>query len=58
MKNLRRYFEDLFWYEKGAAAVEYGLLISCIAAVIAVSVGLFGGAVQQLYQNAVDSFPK
>jgi Flp pilus assembly pilin Flp len=49
MKTLKSFFRDLFVHEKGASAVEYALLISCIAAVIAVSVQLFGEAVAGLY---------
>lgn len=40
--------------ERGASAVEYGLLVSGIAAVIAVTVYLFGGQVTGLFHNTCD----
>jgi pilus assembly protein Flp/PilA len=42
--------------EVGASAVEYGLLISGIAAVIAVAVYLFGGTVLGLFEDTCDTF--
>jgi Flp pilus assembly pilin Flp len=50
MKSLRHFSRDLLVDESGGSAVEYALLISCIATVIAGSVTLFGGAVQSLFQ--------
>ena len=42
--------------ESGASAVEYGLLIAGIAAVIVAAVFLFGqGIFQELFQNTCDS---
>ena len=42
--------------ERGASAVEYGLLIAGIAAVIVAAVFLFGqGIFQELFQNTCDS---
>ncbi|PKW27170.1 Flp family type IVb pilin [Phycicoccus duodecadis] len=38
--------------ETGATAVEYALMASLIAVAIVVSVGLFGGSVLGLFQNA------
>lgn len=38
--------------ERGASAVEYGLLISGIAAIIVTAVFLFGGAVNDLFVNS------
>ena len=35
--------------DKGATAVEYGLMVAFIAAVIAVAVGFFGTAVAALF---------
>lgn len=37
--------------EKGATAVEYGLMVAMIAAAIIVSVGLFGEEVLALFQE-------
>ena len=58
MKTFICFFPDFFSNETGAAAVEYALLISCIAAVIAGSVGVFGASVLKLYQDAASIFPK
>lgn len=41
--------------EGGASAVEYGLLIAGVAAVIAAAVFLFGGSVLGLFQETCDS---
>lgn len=40
--------------EDGATAVEYGLLIALIAAVIIVVVGLLGEQIQEAFQSVVD----
>jgi pilus assembly protein Flp/PilA len=40
--------------EKGASAVEYGLLIALIAAVIVVAVILLGTAVSDVFQDTAD----
>ena len=42
--------------DRGATAVEYALLASLIAAVIAVAVGVLGQALIPLFQAAVDGF--
>jgi pilus assembly protein Flp/PilA len=36
--------------EEGATAVEYGIMVALIAAVIIVAVGLLGGYVNQAFQ--------
>jgi pilus assembly protein Flp/PilA len=42
--------------ERGASAVEYGLLVAGIAAVIVAAVFLFGqGVFSELFQNTCDS---
>lgn len=43
--------------ERGATAVEYGLMASLIAVVIVVAVMAFGGSVNGLFQLAVDKTP-
>ena len=58
MPNLRHFLHDFYFDDKGAAAVEYALLISGIAAVVATSIFLVGGTVQKFYQDAVAIFPK
>jgi pilus assembly protein Flp/PilA len=37
--------------ERGASAVEYGLLIAGIAAVLALTIYAFGGTVNNLFKN-------
>ena len=41
--------------ERGASAVEYGLLIAGIAALIVVVVFAFGGVIQNIFQTTCDS---
>jgi pilus assembly protein Flp/PilA len=43
--------------EKGATAVEYGLLVALIAAVIVVVVGLLGGEINAAFQTIVNALP-
>ena len=51
-KILRLYLK-LKYSEKGATAVEYGLLVALIAAVIVGVVGLLGTAVQGAFQTVL-----
>ncbi|GAA1739249.1 Flp family type IVb pilin [Aeromicrobium alkaliterrae] len=37
--------------EKGATAVEYGLLVALIAIIIVAGVGLFGGALNTFFSD-------
>ncbi|PWN03534.1 Flp family type IVb pilin [Nocardioides silvaticus] len=37
--------------ERGASAVEYGLLVALIAIIITVGVGLFGGALNNFFTD-------
>jgi pilus assembly protein Flp/PilA len=48
MKKLISFFKD----EEGATAVEYGLLVALIAAVIVATVALLGTRIEQAF-NAV-----
>lgn len=41
--------------ERGASAVEYGLLIAGIAALIVVVIFLFGGALNGVFQDTCNS---
>jgi pilus assembly protein Flp/PilA len=43
--------------EKGATAVEYGLLVALIAAVIVGTVLILGGQIQAAFQTIVDALP-
>jgi len=51
--KLEQYITD----ELGATAVEYAIIVSLIAAVIAVSVGILGFKVEKIFINAVTMFP-
>jgi len=52
--NLRRLARRASRSEVGASAVEYGLLVVLIAAVIVGVVGVFGLAVQDQFQAFLD----
>jgi pilus assembly protein Flp/PilA len=41
--------------DEGASAVEYGLIVFAIAALITVAVVAFGGAVKGLFQSSCDT---
>lgn len=41
--------------DEGASAVEYGLIVFAIAAVIALAVFSFGGAVRGLFQDSCNT---
>ncbi len=41
--------------EDGASAVEYGLLVAGIAALIVAVVFVFGGVIQSAFQNTCDT---
>ncbi|MBO0980867.1 Flp family type IVb pilin [Microbacterium sp. SD291] len=43
--------------EEGATAVEYGLIVALIAAVIIAVVILLGGEIRQAFQTIVDGIP-
>ena len=47
MKKLIRFFKE----ENGATAVEYGIMVAAIAAVIIVTVITLGGQVSNSFQN-------
>jgi len=43
--------------EKGATAVEYGLLVGLIAVAIIVTVGLLGGKLNDLFTSVTNKLP-
>lgn len=47
----RCWFEDRIDSDRGASAVEYGLLVGLIAAVIVVAVGVLGGTLKGIFTN-------
>lgn len=40
--------------DEGASAVEYGLLVAAIAALVVIIVFALGGVVQEVFQNTCD----
>ena len=46
--------QNRFRSEKGATAVEYGLMVALIAVVIIVTVGLLGGNLNNIFNNVKD----
>ncbi len=50
-------FERLARDDSGATAVEYGLILGGIAAVIIVTIYVFGSKVNNLYANTATSWP-
>jgi pilus assembly protein Flp/PilA len=51
MEKMIRFFKD----EEGATAVEYGLIVALIAAVIVVIVGVLGGKISAAFQKISDA---
>jgi len=49
MKKLMAGFNRFWKEEEGATAVEYGIMVALIAAVIIVSVGLIGNNLDQTF---------
>jgi pilus assembly protein Flp/PilA len=50
---MRRFFKD----ESGVSAVEYAILMSCIAVAICSAVGIFGQGVKGLYTDSNSKIP-
>ena len=53
MERLIKFFKE----EEGATAVEYGIMVALIAAIIVVVVGLLGSQVSTAFQSVVDNMP-
>lgn len=51
---MKQMLKNLFWEEEGASAVEYGLLVALIAAVIIGVVTTLGTTIQGKFQKVVD----
>ncbi|TFV89537.1 Flp family type IVb pilin [Blastococcus sp. CT_GayMR16] len=49
--------KDRMREEKGATAVEYGLLVGLIAVAIIVTVGILGGQLNGLFTTITDALP-
>jgi pilus assembly protein Flp/PilA len=53
LKNLKKLLKD----DRGATAVEYGLIVAAIAGLIIVVVFLLGGKVNNAFQNVANHMP-
>ncbi|MFI7063282.1 Flp family type IVb pilin [Kribbella sp. NPDC050124] len=56
MRQLLRFGSQAAHGDRGAAMVEYGLLLMLIAIVVVPALILFGPAIAQLYTDVVGSF--
>ena len=50
------WLREHFTREEGATAVEYGLIVALIAAIVIGIVGLLGGQVSSAFQGMCDAF--
>jgi pilus assembly protein Flp/PilA len=57
LQILRGSLAERFETEEGATAVEYGLLVALIAAVIVGIVAILGGQIAAAFQAIVDALP-
>jgi pilus assembly protein Flp/PilA len=57
LQVLRGDFMDHFDNEEGATAVEYGLLVALIAAVIVATVALLGVRIDAAFKTVLDKMP-
>jgi pilus assembly protein Flp/PilA len=55
--SLIAFAKDRMREEKGATAVEYGLLVGLIAVAIIVTVGLLGDQLNTLFTTITDALP-
>jgi pilus assembly protein Flp/PilA len=55
--SLIAFAKDRMKEEKGATAVEYGLLVGLIAVAIIVTVGILGTQLDGLFQTITDALP-
>ena len=53
--SLKARFESLKERERGATAVEYGLMVALIAVAIIVTVTAIGGRLDELFQTVLDA---
>jgi len=54
MNRLLKWYIALRYSERGATAVEYGLIVALIAAVIVAVVAVLGGQINTAFQTVVD----
>ena len=57
MRTLTRFVKELLRYdERGASMVEYGLLLTLVAVVVAPALAIFGPQVAALYTAVIGAF--
>ena len=54
MNRLLKWYIAIKEWERGATAVEYGLIVALIAAVIVAVVALLGGQIRNAFQIVAD----
>jgi pilus assembly protein Flp/PilA len=57
LETLAFFARDRMREEKGATAVEYGLMVGLIAVAIIVTVGLLGTRLDGLFQRVLNALP-
>ena len=57
LETLAMVARDRMREEKGATAVEYGLMVGLIAVAIIVTVGLLGGRLNTLFTGVLNALP-
>lgn len=55
---LKTYLDALLMDEDGATAVEYGIMVALIAAVIITAVALVGTNLTTVFNNVADELPQ
>ena len=55
VKHIARFHARLVSWERGATAVEYGLMVALIAIVIIVAVALLGTNLGNIFQSTANS---
>ena len=54
-KQVARFHSQVVGRERGATAVEYGLMVALIAIIIIVAVALLGTNLSNIFQNTANS---
>jgi len=57
MKSLMKQFQGFLKDEEGATAVEYGVMVALIAAVIIIAVSSLGGKVRDVFTGVDNNMP-
>ena len=59
MDGLQRWYVRWFVVpaESGQGLFEYALIISLVAVIMVIIIGIYGGEVKDLYQYAIDRLP-